>query len=1102
MLELIIGPAGTGKSTALLEEIARSAARGQKCLLIVPEQYSFETEKSLFCRMGPSFALTVEVVSFTRLANLIFRRYGQLAGEYLTDTGRIALMNAALEQLAGQLKLYGRHASHPDFIRQMVEQVTQFKNSGLLPGQLAEGAEELTDTALADKVRELSLIWEAYQALVDRGYKDSGDDLARALELVRGTDFFAGYEIYLDGFAVSFLAPERELLAEMLAHSPRVTATLTTDRVSPLDDSPPFAATARTAAQLIRLARQAGVPVAAPRRMEEPFRCKNSAVRALFRSLAGEEAEPLPPGQEAVRLFAAANHYDEIEQVALEICRLVRGGCRYREIAVIARDLSPYLSAIRWSFERHGIPYFLDERKDVLSLPLAAGVLAALDAAQGDWRGESVLRAAKSPLFGLTVEEASLLENYAYIWQTRGQAWTEPFQNHPLGLSGRMSEREEELLRRTEAVRGRVMPPLIHLKEGLGGGTGLDFAQAVWNFLEEIGAAGHLREDLAGSDESSLRLNQSLWDEMMGILNLFGTVLAQSGVSAGRGAQLLRLCLGSLKLGELPQTLDQVICGTADRIRPQNPRAVFVIGANEGVFPRLEDRPGLISEEEREQLRRVGISLGESFFTLADYEEFYAYFALTCAGEWVSLSWPAADLSGQGLEPSSLVRRMEALTGPARAFDGEPLAQVTNRQTAREALLAHYGEDSPFAASLRECLRQDEAAARMVCAAMRQPFRVEDRAVTGALYGSRVILSPSRIDRHFNCPFQSFCQDALRLRPLKRAEYSPLQAGNIIHKVLEVMVRRYGGDGLAGLPEAQMQQEVHSAIHSYLASQVQDPQALGARFHYLAARLAGMLCRLLRHLGEEFAQSEYRPAYYELKIGRGGLPSLSVPLENGATLQIEGVVDRVDLLHKDGRTYVRVIDYKSGPKEFDPSELYDGLNMQMLLYLFSIWSQQEGPLAGTLPGGVLYMPARGSIISSARQEGEEKILAAHEKQWRMNGLLLDDITSLSAMEREMKGAFIPVRLKKDGTLDSCSLATLEEMGRLYRDVAGTVKKMGEMLYSGRIEALPRKEPARDVCAWCSYRRVCGFEEGDPVKKPAKFDSLQQVLQAMEEDQHG
>lgn len=368
------------------------------------------------------------------------------------------------------------------------------------------------------------------------------------------------------------------------------------------------------------------------------------------------------------------------------------------------------------------------------------------------------------------------------------------------------------------------------------------------------------------------------------------------------------------------------------------------------------------------------------------------------------------------------------------------------------------------------------------------------------LFGKNMKLSPSRVENYFLCPFSYFCAGGLNLRARKKVEFSPLQSGTIIHYILEQAVSKHGGKGLGMLSESEIRGEVKLLLEEYLQDRITQQEALTKRFQYLFARLTNTLTRLLIHLSKEFAQSEFEPIGFETPIKKdSGIKPLELKTMDGTTVYVEGIVDRLDIMEKNGEKYVRVVDYKSGSKVFQLEDIYYGLNLQMLIYLFSIWENGQDELENAVPAGVLYMPAKDSIVSTERNTSEEEVEQIHMKCLKMNGLLLADPTVLSGMEKGLGGVFIPAKTKKDGNFDQySSVATLAQLGKMKDYIEKTLIDMAENLSDGKIEALPVNGLGYEPCKYCDFKTICQHQEDDPkqtlksIKKEAFFNQIEQI----------
>ena len=1109
MLQLLLGRAGAGKSTWIREQAAKRAAAGKQVMLLVPEQVSFETEKQILQRLEGRYIERVEVLSFTRLCNLIFRTFGGLAGQYVDDASKNVLMHLACLQVKDALQVYGRQAERAAFAERMTRTIDELKNAAAGPEDALHLSAILPEGALRRKTADIAMIYCAYDALLAGRFLDALDDLGRAAKLVEGTGFFAGFEIFIDAFG-GFTAAQLQLLRCMLASGAPVTAAFCCDTLNdPYDGMGLFSNVIHTANRLKSLARECGVPVKKPVILTENRRAEKPSLAALEEQIMRERIAPVPMDDGGLRLLQARTAYEELELAACEIVRLTREeGLRFRDILLIARIPHTYEGMAAGIFARYGIPCYFDKRREIETLPLFALCRAVLTVAGGGWHTEALLRCMKTGLLGFSPEETALLENYAFTWGLDKHQWEQPFALHPAGLAGKLDETAAAALARLETIRVRLVQPLEALKQRAAGmHTGADYCAALFTYLEEIDVPGSIRTActaMRGQGETE-RADEYLraWEQLCGALDALAHILEDTQLAATRFAELFALYTSCVDIGTLPQTLDQVVLADASRVRPGEPRAVFLLGADEGVFPAAPAPDGIFSEAERKILRKCGANLADTGDQAEIDERFYAYAAAACASSFVYISTRQSDLSGRSYTPSALWRQADELLGhpePLTLSALSPLERIADERSAFALFSAVYHEDTPFTASLRAYLERSGYTGPLAvldAAALEKPARLQDPDL---LLGGRMRLSPSRLESFFRCPFLFFCSYVLQAKPRRKAELSPLESGSAIHFVLGEVLRKLGRDGLVPLDAPRAERLIEQALAHYLRETLGGVQGKPARFSYLYKRLQNTLMNLVRHLSMEFAESEFFPAAFEAPIRNGGaFAPLVVHTPLGGTVEVEGIVDRIDTYEKDGQTYVRVVDYKSGARQFRLSDVLGGLNMQMLLYLFAVCQNGKDAYQGALPAGVLYMPAKNTIATVERGADEAAVAAAHCKKLRMNGLILDDPAVIRAMEKNAQGVFIPAKLKKDGTPDNySSVASLAQLGILQRHVENMVGEMAAQLAEGQIPAAPVKEEAFSICDNCDYRAVCKTED-DAACRILEKHKNETVFRLLEEE---
>lgn len=1079
MLRMILGEAGAGKTTEVLRQIREAAARQQSVLLLVPEHASFEMERRVSALFTGEEQQYITLLSFPRLAENIFRECGGLTSRPLDEVSRALLMREAIDEVQEQLGIYRRQAGYTGFLSDMLQTVADFKRAGITPQGVAELAEQ-TVGALGEKLRDMSLIYEAFAALVEQRFHDPLDELSLALQRAAEKDWFAGKHIWVDSFDY-FSVSERALLEQMLLSASQLTLSMTCPSLDPGEDI--FLYQKKF---LLRLRAYAGAHRCA---CEEPLfltgdeRHKNSPDLAALRQAFTDPGTVAPVTGDALRLIEAPTVYEEMRFAAAEISRLVRQeGCRYRDCVILCRDMERYRNA-KTVLEEYQLPYFCGEKQNILLAPLPFYILTALEAAVGGIKTAAVLRLARSAASGLDPQQAGQLENYCFVWNIGGEDWLRSFTANPEGLSDAAAEDYAAELAKIEAARRIVMEPLEVLRQALRSADGVGFATAVYRYVAAADALTHLT---AGCEMAEREAIDRQWNCIVDVLDLMSDFYTGKTLSAREWSDLFRLALSRIDLGSVPNTVDHVLLAESDRVRLQSPRAVFVLGVNEGVFPAVGKTAGLFSAREREELNARGTELPVIGTESALREQFVLYSALTAPAQRLYITYARRSIAGDtALAPASyLLRTIRPLNITAEPTEQMPLDfWVVNRTTAKSRCAAALGrrpEEEALLSALLERLGEGDYPKALTRAAADLPAAGITPENARALLGRELRLAPTAIDRFYQCPYFFFCDKMLRLRPRQRVEFSPFESGSAIHYVFQQMVNCYGSDGLSTLTDDELDGGIRRYLREYIDRMIPNPDAVTARFRYQFDRLRLMLGVIVRHLAAEFAQSEFFTAATEVSVGEGGeVASPRLAAEDGTPILLRGSIDRVDLYHGTDGDYLRVIDYKSGTKEFKFEEVSYGLNMQMLIYLYAACGDEGHRFGTPQPAGVLYLPSRLEAVNTTADLPEEGVEEAISKALRMKGMLLEDETVLRAMEQELAGVYIPAALTQKGELSKASrVYSREAFEKLRETVYGNITGMGTELLAGKVAPLPARGGGNDPCGYCPYAGLCNNNKPD------------------------
>lgn len=1104
MIRIVAGTAGSGKTHYVRQEAAKLAKAGERTAILVPEQFSFETERAMLELLSPREADRAEVFSFTRLAAKLGREVGGVAGRRLDEAGRAAVMHRAMAAVQDHLTLYGGRRGQ-DTVARMLAAVSECKNCAITPAMLEEAAGDVEESVLSRKLTELSLVYGAYDALMGQiGSIDPLDDLTRLARQLDELPYFEGMTVFADSFT-GFTGQEWNVLRKIIGHCECFVITLCCDRETREGaerSSDLFAAVRHTADELLRLDGQAEWQwlEGHPRFVSPSLR---AAEERVFRPRAFPAYEEDAP--DAV-IYAADDPYDEAAFAAREMRRLMREeGFRRRDFALICRTASDYQTKVLRALAMQGIPCFCDRRVPVTDLPLVRFVLAAADIVNGRWRSEDILRWLKTGMVdGMGVADIARLENYCFVWGVKGAKWRETFTQSPYGYSDRPPEDGDALLAKIESLRARVTELLEPFEQAVkdADATGRDMAAAFWRLIDDAGAARCIERMLPKLSPEDADVQGQSWNALMSLLDQLAAILEDTRLSFRECCDLLTLMIGQCDVGRIPQSADEAVFGAADRIRTANPRAVFVLGANDGVFPLLPSPGGIFTESERRLLIGKQLPLSGDEEDSAVSERFLAYAAMTCATERLYVTYSRSD-GGEALYPSEIVTELRRAL-PHGAFLRAPevlsLAQIEGEEAGFLLAAGCVGRDDPFARALTECYRRRPAYADRLevvrSANARQRPVLRDKANARALFGRHLRISASKAESFFRCRFQYFCQYGLKALPRRRAELDPMEYGSVVHYVLERLLKEHDVSVLAA--EEDLKGLITPYLEAYLHEVMGGREMKSARFLYLFGRLADTLTALAAQLGEEFAESLFTPYAFELPIGEDGVKPLRLALKDGASLTVGGSIDRVDIFTKDGVKYVRVVDYKTGSKEFVLSDVLSGLNMQMLIYL-DILCDPSLCGEGFAPAGVVYSPAALRGMNGVR--GETTFDAVRQEALRKNGLLIDDPDVIDAMESGMekkvdKNANATVKNADTFHAPATYVADAAQFRLIRQYVREMLREMGEALTEGDIDALPAKG-TYDACEYCDYRTLC-TQERKASGRDIRKRRMAETLKAMEE----
>ncbi len=1097
MLELVLGKSAHINTRYIRDKILNEESGG-KVFLLVPDQFSFENERAILNEGGAKFAAGVKVLTFSRLAEEVFRIYGGVSETRLDEMSKIILMSNAIASCGDNLELLNSGSKEERLTTLMLKFVEEMKTSFISPKEILDSVQNL-DGVLAQKTYEVGLIYSAFEELIRHTYIDSDDIITRLSEMLQVNKYFEGAAVYIDGFEY-FNRQKKAVLSSVLRDSQKVICALACEDIS--NDEDLFIISQKTGIELIRLAREEGVKVLPPVKLGMKNKEKSDTLRHLEENLF--TAQNTFENHEGVEIFEAADIYEECEYTAATIRELIISGkYRYGDIAVLVRNSEAFTNIMETAFKKWEIPVYMAKPKKFRAQALVSLVLSAFDAVLENYDSAKLLQILKSGLCPLDLEEISELENYVFMWNINRSEWKSEFFKSPYGFDVADKEKEAQWLEKIESSRRRIISPLLDLEKGLKNEDCFIKCSAVYQFLCDLDVETAIQkkrmEFLAlGREEEAQELIRT-WAKLTKILDSFVITMKGQNVAMRRFISLFKQLASEEEFLEIPLKLDTVNFANASQVKIEQVKVCFVLGLVQGEFPMNVEDGGIFTDFERKSLMDAKLMIEDNSNLQTYLEKFVAYTAATSCSEKLYLSFHALRGS-DSFSPSSLINEVrEIFQGIQVKSKIDDLYYVNSKSSLMSMAAKNYRENTNTAKTYVKLISEDEKYATRLAAidiaSKKREFSINDKSLSKKIFLENDF-SASQIEGYHKCKFGYFCRYGIGARERKLAQISALEYGNIMHYLFEKM---FAGAYENSKSDEDLQEKINELIKTYIQENMGGLNNLSVVDLYRLTRISDTAFTIIKRVGEELRQSKFKPKYTELRLRENtDFPPLKIVSDKGNIAYVSGVIDRVDMYENDGKSYVRIIDYKTGVKEFKLSDILVGMNLQMLLYLAAVCEGEE-----LYPAGMLYLPAMSPQISGKKGESAEKYLSELDKKLCMKGLVLNESEIIHAMEEQAKGRFIPVSYSDKSKLKSEeNTFNKSDMENIFSHVKKLVASMADSLIEGEIEADPLLI-GTDACKWCPYDSVCGAKSDakDEEKVSMKNSEVLKIL-GEGEDEHG
>ena len=1136
-LRFCFGPSGSGKSHRIYEEIMQRAAEepGRNFLIIVPDQFTMQTQKDLVMRSDRDGILNIDVLSFGRLSHRILEEVGTKEMPVLDDTGKSLVLQKVAADLKEQLPAMGSLLHKQGYIHEVKSAISEFMQYGISTqdmDKLITSAQKRG--ALAMKLKDLKTLYRGFQDYIRDHFITTEETLDVLRRSLSKSKILKGSVVVFDGFT-GFTPIQNRLIQELMRVCAETIVTVTIgvgeDPYKMDGEQKLFHLSKKTVADLEKLAAEAEVE-----RGEDLFVkggpnrfAKAPALHYLEQNLFRYQYEPYAGEQQEIHMFEALSPREEVHQTALYIRHLIREqGMTYRDIAVVIGDLEGYASYVETEFGQLEIPCFLDRTRGIVLNPMIEYIKSALQLYIKDFSYDTVFHFLRSGMADISREEIDELENYVIRTGARGyRTYSRLFTRRTEELQGNAEgseQAEEKTMERLNRIRQQFMDAVEILHMGSREKAG-DYVSHLYDFLEQNQVQQKLlnyqQQFEKEGDLSRAREYAQIYRLVMDLLDQVYELLGEEEISRQEFADILEAGFGEITVGTIPQSVDRIVVGDMERTRLKQVKVLFFLGVNDGNIPKNASKGGIISDMDREFLIESGTEMAPSPRQQMYIQRLYLYLNMTKPSEQLYLSYAKVNSEGKGIRPSYLIDTVRKLF-PAMSVEypqnRSRLEQIEGRQEGARYLaeeLREYVEGT-----LPEEERQDfylmyrayeaDAAGRdlLTRAAFRR-YRESglSRIVARALYGQQLENSVSRLEAYAACACRHFLQYGLSLQEREEFGFEASDMGTVYHAVLENFAGKLAESNLTwwDFTEDFAAKAVKESVEAYAATYGETVLYSSARNEYAITRMSRILTRTVLTLQKHLKQGSFQPDDYELSFRFAeDLDSIHVDLSEDEKMHLQGRIDRIDVSEDAEHVYVKVIDYKSGNRKFDLAALYYGLQLQLVVYMNAAMEMEsrKHPDKEIVPAALLYYHIDDPTIETPVELTDEQINEQILAKLRMNGVVNSDPGVVERLDRYMqdKSVVIPVEKKKDGSFSARSgVLSREEMQLISSYVDAKIRSIGREILDGKIAANPYEKGNEEACTYCAYKKVCGFDGSIPGYEKRQLEDLdkQALMQRMQ-----
>ncbi len=1135
-LRFVFGPSGSGKSTRIYQEILDRAALepDRNFLVVVPDQFTMQTQGQLVRMSGSGGILNIDVLSFGRLTHRILEEVGTDGSPVLDDTGKSLVLQRVAGGMTDRLPVLGRRMHRQGYIHEVKSAISEFMQYGISPEQVGDLIRMAGDRrALGAKLADLQSLYRGFREYLQGKFITTEEQLDVLRAALPKSAILPGAVVVFDGFT-GFTPIQFRVIRDLMRIVDETVMTLCIgegeDAFAACEPQDLFFLSHKTASILVKMAEEEGLG-----RGQDLYchsRISGTALAHLENTLfRGAGAVYRDPPEDQIRLLEMTTPAEEVHQVGLEIRKLVREqGLEYRDIAVVSGDLAGYGPYVEREFGRLEIPFYLDRTSGIRLNPATELIDSVLDLYLKNFSYEAVGRVLHAGLLGLQAESMDRLEEYLRETGIRGRKnWESPFVRTTARMKKLSESRQNLELEDINGLRRTVLEKLQYFQ-----GRKRDRVSQYVEQLYDLMVGIHMEEGLAEYEAYFASLGDSvrgkeyaqIYQKICELLDQIYSLLGEEEISLQEFREILDAGFGEIRIGTIPLNVDRVVVGDMERSRLSSRKVLFFMGVNDGNIPKNSGGGGILSDLEREFLQEEGAELAPTPRQEMYTQRLYLYLNMTKPLEKLVVSYSAQASGGASLRPSYLVETLKSMF-PTLKTEYPEVCPVSERIAGRRDGLRYLAEQLREYAAGSASVKESEVCALYQAYGQEtsSQFLVYDAAFRRylgrplseetalALYGGSMVGSVSSLETYAECPYHYFLQYGLGLRESRKHEVTAADQGNVSHAVLQEFAEGLRREGLQwrDVSDEQIAESIGTLLQKISAGYESAVYHDSGRNRYRLDRLQEILYTAICTLREHLRQGDFRPESYELPFRQ------EYHLEgNGqeVVLELVGKIDRVDVADCGGKRYIKIMDYKTGNRSFRPEKVLNGRSIQLPLYLYQeLQGRSDGklPEEDLRPAAILYYHVADNVTSSVAGDAPDHIDKERRKKLKMEGVVngsSEVVVRLDHALAESAGTIhseiVPVTVKQ-GIAATGEKVLGEADLRLLGEYA-MHKALQEALeiYGGRIVASPwaaeesRQDPGS--CAYCKFRESCGFDvtlpgycRREPDDQPRKIEDILEIM---------